>query len=111
MNLPPIPIAIITAHTSPQAEAANLDGFLRLSRACILPISEDAILTARRTDGRITMSSLTGAWAKAYADAAAADAYARRPLPEIPDYLRMPPEQARADARWRTDRLLCGLPV
>ena len=111
MIIPPIPIAIITAHTSPQAEAANLDGFLRLSRAGILPVSEADILTARRKDGRITMNALAGAWAKAYADAAAADAYARRQLPDIPPEQLLPLEQARANARFITDRLRRGLPV
>ena len=74
-----------------------------LARAGKIDLTASLDELAYPADGRVTLSAL--------AARRALTASNRRALPEIPDYQRLPPEQAGADARNIASRLVRRLPV
>ena len=82
---------------------ADLTAISILARAGQLPLAASLDELAYPKDGRVTLSAL--------AARRALDNRNRRALPDIPDYQRLPPEQAAADARHTASRLMRGLPV
>lgn len=97
---PSIVLTTLTGELGQSALDADLTAIGILARAGQLPLTATLDELAHPKDGRVSLTAL-----------AARRALAKRALPDIPDYQRLPPEQAAADARHTASRLARGLPV
>ena len=99
----PTILTTLTGELGQQAIDADLTAIVTLARAGKMPLTATLDELAYPKDGRVTLSALAARRALAASNS--------RALPDIPDYQRLPPEQARADARNIASRLARGLPV
>ena len=96
----PTILTTLTGELGRPALDADLAAISILARAGKLPLTASLDELAYPADGRVTLTAL-----------AARRASNRRALPVIPPEQLLPPEQARADARYAFDRLARGLTV
>ena len=96
----PIILTTLSGELGRPALDADLAAIGILARAGQLPLTAALDELAYPAVGRVRLGTL-----------AARRALAKRALPDIPDYQRLPPEQAAADARHTARRLARGLPV
>ena len=99
----PTILTTLTGELGRPALDADLAAISILARAGKLPLTASLPELAYPADGRVTLSALAARRALAASNC--------RALPDIPDYQRLPPEQAGADARNIASRLARGLPV
>ena len=99
----PTILTTLTGELGQQAIDADLTAIVTLARAGKMPLTATLDELAYPKDGRVTLSALAARRALAAGNS--------RALPVIPPEQLLPPEQARADARYAFDRLARGLTV